>query len=197
MLMDLDDVLVEHDDTLFDVDPAMLRRSNRHCPTSPPSAPTSSGTGRRADHGSSATNSRRSSVRPASPGVVKAPTDRSFILANVGENHPGVFDGLITTLAWTWARSRPDLRRRGSAFVAGAPCSGYATRWDSSTIRRNSRPSHKCDDSAGVQFIPASRTRFTVLARRRARIDHASVAASVEDRSRARSLRRSRIRCAR
>jgi len=77
------------------------------------------------------------------PGVVKATYGTgAFILANVGENHPGVFDGLITTLAWDLGevapRPTPSRDRRSSP---ARPCSGYATRWDSSTIRRNSRPS--------------------------------------------------------
>ncbi|MGD0854057.1 MAG: FGGY family carbohydrate kinase, partial [Acidimicrobiales bacterium] len=56
------------------------------------------------------------------PGVVKATYGTgAFILANVGENHPGVFDGLITTLAWDLGEvAAPTYAVEGSAFVAGA-----------------------------------------------------------------------------
>jgi len=135
------------------------------------------------------------------PGVVKATYGTgAFILANVGENHPGVFDGLITTLAWDLGEvAAPTYAVEGSAFVAGA-----AVQWlrdemgfidDSSQLEALAT---SVSDSAGVQFIPAFRDSVHRSgAPTRADRSPASVAASVEDRSRARSLRRSRIRCAR
>ncbi len=92
------------------------------------------------------------------PGVVKATYGTgAFILANVGEKNPGVFDGLITTLAWDLG----DVASRtyaveGSAFVAGA-----AVQWlrdelgfvdDSSQLEELAT---SVNDSAGVQFVPA------------------------------------------
>ena len=81
----------------------------------------------------------------------------AFILANVGENHPGVFDGLITTLAWDLGEvAAPTYAVEGSAFVAGA-----AVQWlrdemgfidDSSQLEALAT---SVSDSAGVQFIPA------------------------------------------
>ena len=92
------------------------------------------------------------------PGVVKATYGTgAFILANVGENHPGVFDGLITTLAWDLGEvAAPTYAVEGSAFVAGA-----AVQWlrdemgfidDSSQLEALAT---SVSDSAGVQFIPA------------------------------------------
>ncbi|HXC19796.1 MAG TPA: glycerol kinase GlpK, partial [Acidimicrobiales bacterium] len=91
------------------------------------------------------------------PGVVKATYGTgAFILANVGETNPGVFDGLITTLAWDLGDGRPTYAVEGSAFVAGA-----AVQWlrdemgflpDSSQLEALAT---SVADSAGVQFVPA------------------------------------------
>ena len=92
------------------------------------------------------------------PGVVKATYGTgSFILANVGEKNPGVFDGLITTLAWDLGgEASRTYAVEGSAFVAGA-----AVQWlrddlgfvdDSSQLEALAT---SVNDSAGVQFVPA------------------------------------------
>ncbi len=91
------------------------------------------------------------------PGVVKATYGTgAFILANVGGLIPGVFDGLITTLAWDLGDGAPTYAVEGSAFVAGA-----AVQWlrdemgfidDSSELESLAL---SVSDSAGVQFVPA------------------------------------------
>jgi glycerol kinase len=91
------------------------------------------------------------------PGVVKATYGTgAFILANVGSHNPGVFDGLITTLAWDLGDGSPTYAVEGSAFVAGA-----AVQWlrdevgfieDSSRLEALAT---SVADSAGVQFVPA------------------------------------------
>ena len=91
------------------------------------------------------------------PGVVKATYGTgAFILANVGPANPGVFDGLITTLAWDLGDGGPTYAVEGSAFVAGA-----AVQWlrdemgfidDSSQLEALAL---SVSDSAGVQFVPA------------------------------------------
>jgi len=92
------------------------------------------------------------------PGVVKATYGTgAFILANVGEKNPGVFDGLITTLAWDLGDvAPPSYAVEGSAFVAGA-----AVQWlrdemgfidEASELEALATSVH---DSAGVQFVPA------------------------------------------
>jgi glycerol kinase len=92
------------------------------------------------------------------PGVVKATYGTgAFILANVGDTNPGVFDGLITTLAWDLGDvAPPTYAVEGSAFVAGA-----AVQWlrdemgfvdDSSQLEALAT---SVNDSAGVQFVPA------------------------------------------
>jgi glycerol kinase len=91
------------------------------------------------------------------PGVVKATYGTgAFILANVGPDNPGVFDGLITTMAWDLGDTRPTYAVEGSAFVAGA-----AVQWlrdemeffdDSSQLEALAL---SVADSAGVQFVPA------------------------------------------
>ena len=91
------------------------------------------------------------------PGVVKATYGTgAFILANVGETNPGVFGGLITTLAWDLGDGRPTYAVEGSAFVAGA-----AVQWlrdemgfldDSSQLEALAM---SVADSAGVQFVPS------------------------------------------
>jgi len=92
------------------------------------------------------------------PGVVKATYGTgAFILANVGEKNPGVFDGLITTLAWDLGDGASRTYAvEGSAFVAGA-----AVQWlrdelgfvdDSSQLEALAT---SVNDSAGVQFVAA------------------------------------------
>ncbi len=92
------------------------------------------------------------------PGVVKATYGTgAFILANVGERNPGVFDGLITTLAWDLGDLGPPIYAvEGSAFVAGA-----AVQWlrdEMGFIDESSQLealATSVSDSAGVQFVPA------------------------------------------
>lgn len=92
------------------------------------------------------------------PGVVKATYGTgAFILANVGDESPGVFDGLITTLAWDLGDvASPTYAVEGAAFVAGA-----AVQWlrdemgfidDSAQLEALAM---SVADSAGVQFVPA------------------------------------------
>jgi glycerol kinase len=91
------------------------------------------------------------------PGVVKATYGTgAFILANVGPESPGVFDGLISTLAWDLGDAAPTYAVEGSAFVAGA-----AVQWlrDEMGFIEESRQLEalalSVSDSAGVQFVPA------------------------------------------
>jgi glycerol kinase len=92
------------------------------------------------------------------PGVVKATYGTgAFILANVGDTNPGVFDGLITTLAWDLGElAAPTYAVEGSAFVAGA-----AVQWlrdEMGFIDESSQLealATSVSDSAGVQFVPA------------------------------------------
>jgi glycerol kinase len=92
------------------------------------------------------------------PGIVKATYGTgAFILANVGDKNPGVFDGLITTLAWDLGSvASPTYAVEGAAFVAGA-----AVQWlrdemgfvdDSAQLETLAL---SAADSAGVQFVPA------------------------------------------
>jgi len=178
--------------TLFDVDPAMLATSNSlsTCTVSADVVPNWPG----ADHRGLGDQQSALFGQAAFARVVKAPTDRAFILANVGENHPGVFDGLITTSRGL-GEVAPDLRRRGIAFVAGAPCSG-TTRWIHRRFVATRGPRTSVSDSAGAIHTGLHGTRFTVLARRRARIDHRPQSRRRRDRSRA-LVEALRIRCAR
>jgi len=92
------------------------------------------------------------------PGVVKATYGTgAFILANVGEVNPGVFDGLITTLAWDLGAVAPAAYAvEGSAFVAGA-----AVQWlrdEMGFIDESSQLealATSVADSGGAQFVPA------------------------------------------
>jgi glycerol kinase len=91
------------------------------------------------------------------PGVVKATYGTgAFILANVGVKNPGVFDGLITSLAWDLGDGAPTYCVEGSAFVAGA-----AVQWlrdEMGFIDASSQLealASSVTDSAGVQFVPA------------------------------------------
>jgi glycerol kinase len=91
------------------------------------------------------------------PGVVKATYGTgAFILANVGDVNPGIFDGLITSLAWDLGDGATTYCVEGSAFVAGA-----AVQWlrdelgfidESSQLEALAT---SVSDSAGVQFVPA------------------------------------------
>jgi glycerol kinase len=91
------------------------------------------------------------------PGIVKATFGTgAFILANVGEKSPGVFDGLITTLAWDLGEGRATYAVEGAAFVAGA-----AVQWlrdemgfidDAAQLESLAT---SVADSAGVHFVPA------------------------------------------
>ena len=57
-----------------------------------------------------------------SPGMIKATYGTgAFVLANAGDSSPGVFDGLITSVAWDLGAFGPAAYCvEGSAFVAGA-----------------------------------------------------------------------------
>jgi glycerol kinase len=91
-------------------------------------------------------------------GVVKATYGTgAFILANVGARPPGVFDGLITTVAWDLGDDTSTTYAvEGSAFVAGA-----AVQWlrDEMGFITSSNElealATSVEDSAGVQFVPA------------------------------------------
>ena len=92
------------------------------------------------------------------PGVVKATYGTgAFILANAGERVPGVFNGLVTTVAWDLGALGPATYAvEGSAFVAGA-----AVQWlrdEMGFIASSSELealAMSVADSAGVQFVPA------------------------------------------
>jgi glycerol kinase len=92
------------------------------------------------------------------PGVVKATYGTgAFILANVGDRSPGVFDGLVTSVAWDLGAFGPATYAvEGSAFVAGA-----AVQWLRDELNFFEQTSQlealatSVPDSAGVQFVPA------------------------------------------
>ena len=92
------------------------------------------------------------------PGVVKATYGTgAFILANAGDRAPGVFDGLVTTVAWDLGAFGPATYAvEGSAFVAGA-----AVQWlrDEMAFLDSSADLEalalSVPDSAGVAFVPA------------------------------------------
>ena len=91
-------------------------------------------------------------------GVVKATYGTgAFMLANVGDDVPGVVDGLVTTLAWDLGDLGPvSYALEGSAFVAGA-----AVQWlrdEMGFIEASSELESlalTCPDSGGVSFVPA------------------------------------------
>ena len=93
-----------------------------------------------------------------SAGVVKTTYGTgAFILANAGERVPGVFDGLISTLAWDLGDVGPvNYAVEGSAFVAGA-----AVQWlrDEMGFVEHSEElealATSVTDSAGAVFVPA------------------------------------------
>jgi glycerol kinase len=91
-------------------------------------------------------------------GVVKATYGTgAFILANVGNDVPGVFDGLVTTVAWDLGDyGLASYAVEGSAFVAGA-----AVQWlrdEMGFIEASSELealAMSTSDSGGVSFVPA------------------------------------------
>lgn len=91
-------------------------------------------------------------------GMVKATYGTgSFVLANAGENSPGVFDGLITTVAWDLGAFGPATYAvEGSAFVAGA-----AVQWMRDELgfiehaEELEALASSLLDSGGVHFVPA------------------------------------------
>jgi glycerol kinase len=91
-------------------------------------------------------------------GVVKATYGTgAFILANVGHDAPGVFDGLVTTVAWDLGELGPtSYAVEGSAFVAGA-----AVQWLRDELGFIAASSElealamSVGDSGGVTFVPA------------------------------------------
>jgi glycerol kinase len=93
-----------------------------------------------------------------SPGVIKATYGTgAFILANVGAEVPGVFDGLVSTVAWDLGQfGSPTYAVEGSAFVAGAAVQwlrdemGFIASADELEALATS-----VDDSAGALFVPA------------------------------------------
>jgi glycerol kinase len=93
-----------------------------------------------------------------SPGVVKATYGTgAFILTNAGTDAPGVFEGLVSTIAWDLGRFGPvTYAIEGSALVAGA-----AVQWLRDEMGFFSQSSDleslalSVADSAGVMFVPA------------------------------------------
>ncbi len=91
-------------------------------------------------------------------GMVKATYGTgAFVLANAGESSPGIFDGLITTVAWDLGAFGPATYAiEGSAFVAGA-----AVQWlrDELGFIEHSEDLEALAlsalDSGGVNFVPA------------------------------------------
>jgi glycerol kinase len=91
-------------------------------------------------------------------GVVKATYGTgAFILANVGRDVPGVFDGLVTSVAWDLGDHGPAAYAvEGSAFVAGA-----AVQWLRDEMGFVDASSElealalRAPDSGGVTFVPA------------------------------------------
>jgi glycerol kinase len=93
-----------------------------------------------------------------SPGVVKATYGTgAFILANVGDSPPGVFDGLVTTVAWDLGAFGPAAYAvEGSAFVAGAAVQWLRDELGVIVSAEELEPlARSVADSAGVQFVPA------------------------------------------
>jgi glycerol kinase len=93
-----------------------------------------------------------------SPGVIKATYGTgAFILANVGSALPGVFDGLVSTVAWDLGGfGATTYAVEGSAFVAGAAVQwlrdemGFISSSDELEALASS-----VNDSAGTLFVPA------------------------------------------
>ena len=93
-----------------------------------------------------------------SPGLVKATYGTgAFLLVNAGEDPPGIFDGLLTTVAWDLGAVGPTTYAlEGSAFIAGAAVQwlrdelGFIAKSDQLESLARS-----VDDSAGARFVPA------------------------------------------
>ncbi|HUX05031.1 MAG TPA: glycerol kinase GlpK [Acidimicrobiales bacterium] len=91
-------------------------------------------------------------------GVVKATYGTgAFVLTNAGDSAPGVFPGLLTSVAWDLGAFGPATYCvEGSAFVAGAAVQwlrdelGFVVNSDELESLATSVP-----DSAGAQFVPA------------------------------------------
>jgi glycerol kinase len=91
-------------------------------------------------------------------GVVKATYGTgAFILANAGEKNPGVYDGLVTSIAWDLGAFGPvTYCVEGSAFVAGA-----AVQWLRDELGFLAASSElealatQVTTSDGVRFVPA------------------------------------------
>ena len=93
-----------------------------------------------------------------SSGVVKATYGTgAFILANAGDSSPGVFPGLVTTVAWDLGAFGPaTYAGEGSAFVAGAAVQWLRDELDFIvTSSELEALASSVPDSAGVQFVPA------------------------------------------
>jgi len=92
------------------------------------------------------------------PGMLKATYGTgSFVLANMGDSSPGVFDGLITTVGWDLGAFGPATYAvEGSAFVAGA-----AIQWlrDELGLIASSAEigplASSVSDAGGVTIVPA------------------------------------------
>ena len=92
------------------------------------------------------------------PGLVKATYGTgAFVVANAGDASPGVFDGLVTSVAWDLGAFGPATYCvEGSAFVAGA-----AVQWlrdemgfiDDASLLEELAAS--VPDTGGVRFVPA------------------------------------------
>jgi glycerol kinase len=93
-----------------------------------------------------------------SAGVVKATYGTgAFILANAGESVPGVFDGLISTLAWDLGDFGPvNYAVEGSAFVAGAAVQWLRDEMDFLDHADELEGlANSVADNAGAIFVPA------------------------------------------
>ena len=92
------------------------------------------------------------------PGVVKATYGTgAFVLANAGDDAPGVFPGLLTSVAWDLgARGPTTYCVEGSAFVAGAAIQWLRDELGLIVSAEELEPlAMSVPDSAGAQFVPA------------------------------------------
>ncbi len=92
------------------------------------------------------------------PGVVKATYGTgAFVLANAGDAAPGVFDGLITTVAWDLGAFGPATYAvEGSAFVAGAAVQWLRDELGFITSSAELEPlALSVENSGGVAIVPA------------------------------------------
>lgn len=92
-----------------------------------------------------------------SPGVIKATYGTgAFLLVNAGEHVPGVFDGLLTTVAWDLGELGPTIYAlEGSAFVAGAAVEWWRELGLIEAADQLEPLARSVPDSAGVRFVPA------------------------------------------